>query len=160
VTGAPTIDALRWSPLFVMNLVVDYDDATHVRGAPSGDRSRYPVTGGAVEGDRVNGTVAGGMDWVRIRPDGVFLIDVRLTLITDDDAPIAVEYAGMTRGDAEPMGRFLRREAYEFHEVYSRVSVRFDTGDKRYSWLNRMLAVANGMRTTGYGPVYHVFAID
>jgi hypothetical protein len=157
----PKIDRLRWSPLFVLDLVVDYAEAVHATDAPAGTRSLFPVTGGTFEGDRLRGVVEpGGMDWVRLRPDGVFQIDVRVMLRTHDGAVIATEYSGFTYAEPEPMERFLRREPYEFHEVYSRTALRFETGDARYAWLNHTFAVANGMRTTGLGPIYHVFAID
>jgi hypothetical protein len=157
----PRIDQLRWSPLFVMNVIVAYDEAKHATGAPAGDRSLFPVTGGTFEGGRLGGVIEpGGMDWVRHRPDGVWQIDVRLMLRTHDDAQIATEYSGLTYAEPEMMERFLRREAYEFHEIYSRTALKFETGDERYAWLNHTFAVANGMRTTGLGPVYHVFAID
>lgn len=144
-----------------MNLAVAYDKAQHVPGAPAGDRSLFPVTGGSFEGARLRGVVEpGGMDWVRLRHDGVWQIDVRFVMRTDDGAAIATEYSGLTYAEPDMMERFLRREAYEFHEVYSRTALRFETGDARYAWLNHTFAVANGMRTTGPGPVYHVFALD
>lgn len=155
------IDVLGWQPLFVLELNVAYEQAQHVPDGPAGGRSLYPVQGGRFTGERMRGVVEpNGMDWVQIRPDGAFMIDVRLMLRTHDGARIAMSYVGLTCGDDEPMGRFLRREPYEFHEVYSRTTPRFETGDGRYDWLNRTIAVANGMRTTGAGPIYHVFAVD
>ncbi|MBS1677564.1 MAG: DUF3237 domain-containing protein [Actinobacteria bacterium] len=151
---------LAWEPLFVLDLAVDYERALHVGATAAGRRSLFPVTGGTFVGPRLRGVVEpGGMDWVRWREDGVMLIDVRLVLRTDDGALIAMTYEGMTHAEAEVLERFRRREHYEFGEAYSRVTPRFETGDARYAWLNRLLAVANGMRTTGDGPVYHVFAI-
>lgn len=99
------------------------------------------------------------MDWVRWREDGVMSIDVRLVLRTDDDALIAMTYTGMTHAEPDVLERFRRRESYEFGEAYSRVTPRFETWDERYGWLNRIIGVANGMRTTGDGPIYHVFEV-
>ncbi len=149
MSDTPSIETLSWSPLFVVDFIVDYEHAVHVEGAPNGGRSLFP---GTVE--------PGGSDWVQWRADGAMLINVRTMLRTDDDALIAMSYEGVTYAEPEVMGRFLRREKYEFPEVYTRTTPRFETGAPQYSWLNRTIAVANGMRTTNLGPVYHVFAID
>jgi hypothetical protein len=153
------IDVLTWAPLTAIQFVVDYDGARHVEAGPAGGRSLFPVTGGSFEG-RISGTVEPhGADWVQWRPDGVMQIDVRVMLRTHDDALIAMTYTGLTYAEPEVMQRFLKREPYEFGEAYSRVTPRFETGDERYTWLNRTIAVANGMRTPGVGPIYRVFAI-
>jgi len=153
------IDVLTWRPLMALQLAVDYDSARHVEDGPAGGRSLFPVTGGTFDG-AIRGTVEPhGSDWVQWRPDGVMLINVRLMLRTHDDALIAMTYQGLTYAEPEVMGRFLRREPYEFGEAYSRVTPRFETGDDRYAWLNRTISVANGMRTPGVGPIYRVFAI-
>lgn len=161
MTEIPTIDTLSWSPLFVVDFIVDYDNAVHVENGPAGGRSIFPITAGRFEGERLSGTVLpGGADWVQWRPDGTMLINVRTMLRTDDDALIAMAYEGYTWAEPEALQRFLRREKYEFYEIYSRTTPRFETGTPRYDWLNHTVTVANGMRTTGLGPVYHVFTID
>lgn len=154
------IDRLSWEPLFVVTFEVGYDRAVHTSEGPNGIRSLFPIDGGSFEGERLRGTVEpNGADWVHWRPDGAMAIDVRVMLKTDDGAAIAMTYTGVTSGAAEPMNRFLTRQKYAFEEIYSRTTPRFETGDQRYSWLNTTIAVANGKRTTGKGPVYHVFAI-
>jgi hypothetical protein len=156
----PTIETLRSEPLFVLDLLVGYERALHFEDAPAGGRSLFPVDGGHFEGDRLRGRVeSGGVDWVQWRSDGAMLIDVRLMLRTDDDALIAMSYVGLSYAEPEIMELFKRREPLEFRDVYARTTPRFETGDSRYSWLNRVIAVANGMRRAGQGPVYHVFAI-
>jgi len=156
----PDIAALAWEPLFVLDLAVDYGRALHAGEMGVAGRSLFPVTHGTFEGPRLRGSVEpGGMDWVQWREDGVMLIDVRLMLRTDDDGLIAMAYTGMTHAEPEVLERFRRRESYEFGEAYSRVTARFETRDERYNWLNRIVSVANGMRTTGDGPIYHVFEI-
>jgi Protein of unknown function (DUF3237) len=154
------IEALRWKPLFIMNLRVGYARAYHIGPAPSGGRSLFPVDGGTFEGDRLKGTVnPDGADWVQWRSDGAMMIDVRLTLKTHDGADIAMSYVGLAYAEPETMERFKRREKLAFEDVYARTTPRFETASPNYSWLNRVVAVANGMRTPGDGPVYHVFEI-
>ena len=58
-------------------------------------------------------------------------IDVRLTMRTDDGALIYMTYGGRIAFD-DPAGMF----AY--------VAPRFETGDERYLWLNRIQAVGMG----------------
>jgi hypothetical protein len=155
------IDVLRWNPLFVMRLKVGYDRAYHIGHGPAGGRSMFPVDGGTFEGDRLRGTVnPDGADWVQWRPDGAFMIDVRLTMMTHDGAPIAMSYVGMSYADPATMERFKRRENLAFKDVYARTTPRFETADPRYAWLNTIVSVANGMRTPPPGgPLYHVFEI-
>lgn len=156
-----TIDQLRWSHLFEIDFVVDYDAVVHVEDTPDGIRSLFPVRGGTFRGERLSGTVLDhGSDFVRWRHDGAMLIDVRTMLRTDDDQLIAMHYTGISYGEPEAMERFKRREAISFTDVYSRTTPRFETGSEKYAWLNRRIFVANGMRTTGAGPKYHVFSID
>ena len=45
-----------------------------------------------------------------------------------------------------------------FEETYLHTTPRFETGDARYAWLNDIIAVTNGVRSST-GGIYHVFAI-
>ena len=76
---------------------------------PAGMRRIAPVTGGHFTGDRLNGTVLpGGNDWVINRHDGVMVIDVRLTLQTDDGALVYLTYQGRFLANADAMARCFR----------------------------------------------------
>ncbi|MPQ96487.1 DUF3237 family protein [Modestobacter sp. I12A-02628] len=143
-----------------MELQVGYDRAQPIGATAAGWRGVYPVDGGTVTGERVNGTVQpGGADWVTQRSDGVMVIDVRLTLATDDGAVIGMTYTGLARGRTpELTERFRRRELLGYDDFYLRTTPRFETGDARYAWLNGLVAVANGERTATGGR-YQVFAI-
>ena len=90
---------------------------------------------GTFEGDRLRGRSRGGSgaDWGLAGPGGVFGLDVRFTLETDDGALVYVQYHGrcdVSKGMAEP------------GFVYS--APRFETGDERYAWLNSIQAVQKG----------------
>jgi len=148
------IDVLRASPLFELRLDVAYDAAAHV-----GERSVFPVRGGSFAGERLNGRVVEGADWVRWRGDGAMLIDVRLTLVTDGGAAIGMAYEGLARAQPHAMERFRRRELLPFDAIYIRTAIRFETVASDLLWLNDIIAVGQGMRTEK-GPLYHVFTID
>lgn len=155
------IDTLAYRPLMTMYLDVAYARARIVGDVPAGRRGVFPVDGGRFEGDRLRGTVlADGADWVTWRPDGAMVIDVRLMLLTHDDALIAMHYVGLLCARTpEAKEGLQRREVIAYEDSYIRTTPRFETSDPRYAWLNRVIAVANGHRAAD-GPMYQVFEID
>ena len=61
-----------------------------------GRRVNFYVTGGKVEGPKVNGELLPvGGDWMTLRTDGVGLVDVRATIKTHDNALIYTAYSGV-----------------------------------------------------------------
>src|SRR5215467_3960517 len=61
-------------------------------------------TGGWVEGPRIKGTLMGpGGDWLRAMPSGIFRIDVRVTIKTDDGELIYTSYNGVIQCSKEQM---------------------------------------------------------
>ncbi len=158
-TLAPTMDQLRWEPLFALDLDVAYDRLQKIGATPLGWRGIYPVNGGSFVGPKLRGVVLpDGADWVVRRADGVTQIDVRLGLLTDDGATIAMAYTGLLAMTEDASARFRRREPVAYEETYIRTTPRFETADPRYEWLNRLIAVANG-GPPGASPTYRVFAI-
>lgn len=152
------IETLSWEPLFVMRLNVAYDRAQQIGGLKK--RGIYPVDGGTFEGPRMRGKVLpDGADWIQWREDGAMVIDVRTSLQTDDGALIAMRYVGLADVTAtDGQERLKRREILPYEDMYVHTTPRFETDDPRYAWLNKVIAVTNGMRTAE-GPIYHVFAI-
>ena len=98
----------------------------------AGTRLIFEVLEGGAEGERLSGTMRGRVnaDWLTIGPDGTGTVDVRLLLDTHDGALVLIQYIG--RFDATVPGA----------PIYS--APRFDTGDARYQWLNKIQAVAKG----------------
>ena len=104
---------------------------------PQGRRRIIGITGGRFSGERLSGRVlAGGADWQIIRADGVAVLDTRYTMQTGDGALIYVRNEGYRHGppDVDPSLHFMR------------TTPRFETGDARYAWLNRIVCVASGVR--------------
>lgn len=97
----------------------------------TGSRVIGEVTAARFEGERLNASLIGraAADWAFIEPSGRVLVDARLTLRTDDGATVLLTYTG--RMNAATAG------------VYS--AMYFETGDARYEWLTRILAVAKGL---------------
>lgn len=127
---------------------------------PNGRRRIATVTGGNFEGERLRGTVhpAPGGDWIVSRPDGAMVLDVRLTLETDDQQLIYMTYRGLRHGPAEVMARLAKGETVDPASYYFRTTPVFETASKKYDWLNRIIAVATGRREAT-GPVYDVFEV-
>jgi hypothetical protein len=90
-----------------------------------------------VKGDRLRAEMAGaaGGDWVLVGPEGTGTLDVRATLRTDDGAIIFTQFNGKIDSDLS-QGLQLPVTVY--------VAPRFETGDERYAWLNRIQAVGKG----------------
>ena len=114
---------------------------------PLGRRRIIGITGGRFSGERLSGRVLpGGADWQVIRADGVADLDARYTLETSDGALIYVRNRGYRHGPAEVLKKLSLGEAVEPSLYYMRTTPSLETGDARYSWLNRMVCVATGAR--------------
>lgn len=117
------------------------------------------VTGGSVEGPLLTGKVLpGGGDWIQIRPDGTFELDVRVTIEADDGALIYMTYRGFRHGPAEVIKRLGAGEQVDPSEYYFRTAPFFETGSEKYAWMTKSVFVATGNRTPA-GPVYDVFRV-
>jgi uncharacterized protein DUF3237 len=114
---------------------------------PLGRRRIIGITGGRFTGERLSGRVLpGGADWQVIRADGVADLDARYTLETSDGALIFVANRGYRHGPPEVLKRLSSAEAVDPSLYYMRTTPRFETGDARYAWLNRIICVATGAR--------------
>jgi hypothetical protein len=157
--AAPTVDTLRSAWLFALHLDIAWGRLQAIGAMPLGWRGIYPVDGGWFEGPRLRGKVMpDGADWVVRRSDGATAIDVRLGLMTDDGAAIAMAYTGLLCLTPDAGERFRRGEPVAYGETYIRATPRFETADPRYDWLNRVIAVSNG-GAPGSSPTYQVFEI-
>ena len=149
---------LRHQHLITLSLTVDFAGMAIIGKTPAGLRRIAPVSGGTFSGERLNGTVLPGADWVINRPDGVMVIDVRLTLKTDDGALIYLTYQGRFVAEPEAMARFGKGALLNASEYSLAISARFECGDERHAWLNNVIAVGTGEQTT-QGPIYSIFEI-
>ena len=125
---------IEFVPLCTMT--VDLEPTLAIGTGPAGDRSVGGIRGVTVAGERLNGTLAGAAaaDWL-VRTGAVGVIDVRMTLRTEDGALIYVSYGGRLDLSNPAAGMF----AY--------VAPVFETGDPRYAWLNKVQAAGKGKLT-------------
>jgi hypothetical protein len=138
---------LNLQPLFRAEITLA--PAQELGDAPQGRRRIIGITGGRFSGERLSGRVLpGGADWQLVRADGVADLDARYTLETSDGALIYVRNRGYRHGSPEIIRRLASGEAVDPSLYYMRTTPRFETGDARYAWLNRIICVASGARRT------------
>lgn len=115
-------------------------------GAPQGSRMLATAASGTFDGPKLKASLVGaGGDWVTLRSDGSFRLDVRVTLLTDDGAVILVTYNGVgVTVEGVPV---------------LKTAPTFETGDERYQWLNHIQAVAFGTADET-GVHYEMYALD
>lgn len=113
----------------------------------AGERRIVPIAGGEIEGPHLRGEILpGGADWQVVCADGTALLEARYTVRTDDGALVYVRNLGLRHGPPAVLERIQRGEAVDPAEYYFRSTPRFEAGDARYAWLNRILAVGSGAR--------------
>lgn len=111
-----------------------------------GQRRIIPIVGGSVTG-QVSGNILNlGADWQTIQADGVANLDTRYAFETNDGALIEVINKGVRHGPAEVIEAMARGEDQDPSTYYMRTTATLETGDQRYSWVNRMLFVGTGRR--------------
>jgi hypothetical protein len=117
--------------------------------------------GGYVDGPRIKGKViqpAG--DWNHRMPDGTTRMDVRLTIQTDDNAFIYVEYGGVAKLSKEAGDRLGKGQALGSNDGYFMITARFQTTSAKYAWLNELIAVGRMVSLKGGDHIkYELFSL-
>ena len=144
---------------FLYQISVFLDPPLAIGEHTGGNRQIVPITGGSFEGPRLKGKVlAGGADWLLVRPDGVGVLDVRYTIQTDDGALIYVYYSGYLTRVLELFPRWAAGEQIPHEEYYFVVTPRIETSAPQYGWLQQVVVLGMGYLIPG-GVGYHVFAV-
>jgi hypothetical protein len=113
----------------------------------NGHRRVIPITGGRVEGARLNGRILpGGADWQILRAGGTAELDARYTIQTDQGALIYVANRGMRHGPPEVLERLNRGEPVEPGSYYFRSVATFETSAEECVWLTRAIILGTGER--------------
>lgn len=152
------MNTIRTEFLFRLDLAVG---SHHVMGqTPAGCRRIAPVSGGTFEGPRLSGIVLpGGTDWITEDPNGSwFRINVRLPLQTHDGELLVMAYEGFRSGPPGVLEKLARGAPLDPDSYYYRVAGTFETSSASLAWLNTLVTVAIGSRSST-GPAYDVFAV-
>ncbi len=114
-----------------------------VGATPDGLRIDWHVEDGSFVGPGFEAVILpGGTDWMRIRPDGIGIVNVTACMETPDGARIFASYAGIF--DLGPNG-FARAQRDEFDPLPALViTPNYLTADNRLAWLNRAQCLGVG----------------
>lgn len=98
-----------------------------------------------VTGERLRGHLHGraSADWLQLSPLGFGIVDVKMTIETDDGALVLVTYGGRL----------------QLETVTAYTAPTFHTGDERYAWLNGIQAAAKGTFDPSGKLVYEIFEL-
>ena len=102
-----------------------------------------------VAGDRLGGHMIGnsGADWLTIAANGEVTLDIRVLIETDDGAKVFVHLDGRANW-AEQLGRGA---------IYS--TVRIESGDERYAFVNGMRFVSKGEIGEGGAVAHEIYEL-
>jgi hypothetical protein len=134
---------LNLKPL--MTMYATLHQSNPVGPGPGGNRVIADISGGTFEGERLKGEILpSGADWIVIDDNGVGKVDVRATFRTHDGAHIYVQYYGILVFNEQANESLAGGKPAEFGDTHFITQPRFETGDERYTWLNSVMAVAEG----------------
>jgi len=131
---------------FMATLTAQLGDQIVVGDGPKGSRVVIDVPSVSLVGDKINASLAthDAADWLTRSEDGQLgALDVRMTLKTDDDAFIYVEYQGRANMQSGVIA----------------TAPTFQTSHEKYLWLNRIQAVAAGQLDSDGKLVYSLYEV-
>lgn len=145
-TRVATVAAMELTPF--VEIDVDVEPTLDVGDTGLGVRRLVPFVGGSFRGSEglAGSVAAGGVDWQRVRTDGVVEIEAHYVLITDSGASIEVSSIGIRQASSEVLDRIAAGESVDPSEYYFRTHVRLYTSDPTLRWVNDRLFVASGAR--------------
>jgi len=111
-----------------------------------GNRVIIEVNGGEFEGPKLKGKIrtAGCADWLIFDNDGIAHLDVRATFETHDGALIYVQYYGNMVVNEAMQAALAGTGDIDYGGTEFFTTPRMETGDERYKWLNKVVAVGQG----------------
>jgi hypothetical protein len=126
----------------------------------AGARVIFNVTGGTIQGPKINGTIVGPSgDWGMPMPDGSFRLDVRGTIKTNDGEFILTEYNGVVSASEEVSDRFSKGDIITAKDEYFLTAPTFTTASKNYDWLNKVQVVGKMVTSSTKGVKYDLFIV-
>jgi hypothetical protein len=124
---------------YIMTLHADLDPPQAIDSA----NLIFNVKGGWVDGPKIKGKlVAPAADWLQILPSGVWRLDVRGTMITDDEQMIFTSYNGIISHSEKSAAKMASGSPITHDDApYFATAPTFRTAAEKYTWLNNMQAV-------------------
>ena len=143
---------------FLARFSITIESPRIVGPTPEGIRVTWNAASGTVVGPKLSATVLQGADWMRVRTDGVGIIDVRALLETGEGARIMSVYSGVMEFGKDGYQNFLHNKLPKPLRAWT--AQRFLTADSNYSWLNRLQFISVGeVFLDDLNYVYDVYAL-
>ena len=101
------------------------------------------VRGGWADGPKIRAKViAPGADWLQVLPSGLTRIDVRATIVTNDEHQIFMSYNGVIAHSEQSAAKMASGTQITHADgAYFVVAPTFRTSAEKYTWLNGVQAV-------------------
>ena len=146
---------------YLMTFHADLTQPVDIGQVAIGHRQILATSGGTFEGPKLRGKILPGpVDWFVQGAEGVARPDVRGTFQTDDGANIYIHYQGVQVWTEAAGAKLSKGGAIDYGEIYWVVAPIFEAGDPHYSWLNNIVAVAEGRLGPGGSWVeYRIFQV-
>jgi len=127
---------------------------------PDGLRIEWYVEEGSFAGPGLDGVVVpGAADWMRIRNDGVAIVDVQACLETRRGARIYAAWGGIIDLGPDGYARALRDEFMPLPPLVNTPTL--VTADKQLAWLNRAQCIGVGrVDTTALLVEFDLYALQ
>ncbi len=140
---------MKLEPL--MEYYANLEPPLAVGDGPFGNRMLVEVKGGAFEGPRLKGKIRelSAADWLIVDSDGVGHLDVRATFETHDGAFIYAQYYGAIVMNEAVQAALAGTGDCDYGGTEFFITPRLETGDERYKWVNKLVAVAQGRIMSG-----------
>ena len=156
---APPSPVWGWSTKFVATMTATVG-RQNVGEGPDGLRIDWLIEEGRFAGPEIKAVVLpGAVDFMRIRRDGLAIVDVRACLETADGARIYAAYGGALDLGPDGYARALRGQFATMPPLV--VAPTFETSDARLRWLNRVRCFGVGrVDTHALTYVFDVYAAE
>lgn len=120
----------------------------------------FEVRDASFEGPEVKGKIippAG--DWIDVRPNGTWNLDVRMSAELDDGSHAYFHYSGIVSMTESLMGRVGSGEELTGDDIYFRAAPYIETNSETYAWLNDIVCIGKLRSFAGGTVVYDIFKV-
>jgi len=119
---------------------LDWSDLVTGKTMPGPEGARFDISfEGRVNGPDIEGTIE-GVDYLTVRADGKFMLDIRAAIVTSDGKRIAVYEDGVLYPNGNGMAGL-------------QLNLRFNSSHREYAWLNNLQVWALGTVDQNAGTV-------